>query len=479
MQSTPITPGCHVKLSANGGNRAMRARAPRRSVVPMEPAAARALSIGLTLLAGLAAAPAHAAPALTTIATFTGANGSAPFGGVVADATGNLYGTTVRGGGGSGPAGTVFQIPKTGGGYGPLTTLATFNATGGVYPNGNTPVSALLIDAAGNLLGTAYGGGYGNNGAVGTVFEVPKTGSGYGPLTTIAAFGNPYGAFPQAGLTADAAGNLFGTTGSSVFEIPKTGGTYGTPSLIVNGIPINGNPSAGVIIDASGNLFGTTSGGVYGQGNVFEIPKTGGTYGTPSILGDFNNLNGSNPLGGLTADASGNLFGTTRGNAGAGTVFEIPKTVGGYGALTILAYFNGTISGGFPSTGVIVDAAGNLFGTANFGGPGGDQAGVVWELPNTGSGFGPFVNIATFDGTNGASPTGLLLADASGNLFGTTSGGGEFNDGTVFEITGSGFQVAADLPEPISILAFGAGTAALAMIRRRRRQASRGVGRQV
>ena len=435
------------------------------------------LTIELAILAGLSTVPAYASPTLTTIVNFTGTNGSNPLAGLVADASGNLYGTTAQGGTGSSPAGTVFEIPNTGGGYGALTTLATFNPTNGIYLGGQTPEAPLFQDASGNLFGTTLSGGTFGGHARGTVFEIPNAGGGtYGSLATIWNITGTTG-FGPGGLTADASGNLFGTSSAGqVFEIPKTGAGYGTLSVVANTAGAYG----GITMDAAGDLFGTGPNGTYNQGVVWEIPKTGGTYGTETILTNFNVADGANPVSGVIIDAAGNLFGTDSGNSGAasagGTVFEIPNTGGGtYGSLITLAHLDG---GGY--SGLIMDASGSLFGTAQYGGTNGQ--GSVFEIPNTGGTYGAEIDLESFDASNGGGykPLAALVADTSGNLFGTTAdGGGSLNCtngcGTVFEITGSGFVTAdsgsaTSAPEPSSILTLGAGMYALAMIRRRRQK---------
>ena len=424
------------------------------------------LLVGSLLLAAIGATPAHAAATLTTLANFNGTNGQGPAAGLTADAAGNLLGTTRFGGAGS--AGTVFQIPKTAGGYGTLSTIAALNS---YNMNGGYPSAGLTADASGNLFGTTGGGGALG---YGTVFVIPKTAGGYGTLSMFATFDNTNGNSPYAGLIADASGNLFGTTrygGSlgygTVFEIPKTAGGYGTLSTIASFALTNGSgPYAGLTVDAAGNLFGTTqSGGASGYGTVFEIPKTAGGYGTLSTIVDFTFTNGASPSSGLTVDAAGNLFGTTQsgGATGNGTVFEIPKTAGGYGLLSTIATFNDT-NGSGPYAGLTADAAGNLFGTTLYGGASGN--GTVFEIPKTAGGYGPLSTLVDFNNTNGALPFGGLTADASGNLFGTTYLGGTNAQGTVFEITGSGFVT--DAPEPASLAVLGAGVAALGFVRRRR-----------
>ena len=121
-------------------------------------------------------------------------------------------------------------------------------------------------------------------------------------------------------------------------------------------------------------------------------------------------------------------------------MFEIAKTGSGFASTaTTLASFNGT-DGANPVAGLIADAAGDLFGTTVDGGP--DGYGTVFEIAKTGSGFASTATtLASFNGTDGANPVAGLIADAAGDLFRTTGDGGANNHGTVFELSGTGFQV--------------------------------------
>jgi uncharacterized repeat protein (TIGR03803 family) len=177
---------------------------------------------------------------------------------------------------------------------------------------------------------------------------------------------------------------------------------------------------------------------------VFEIAKTAGGYaGTPTTLVSFNGTNGKNAFAGLLADAKGNLFGTTEGGGAndLGTVYEIAKIAGGYASTPItLVSFNGT-NGQSPIAGLIADADGNLFGTTlGTNAVGSNAFGTVFEIAKIAGGYASTPNtLVSFNGTDGANPQAGLIADANGNLFGTAAGGGVNNFGTVFEITGSGF----------------------------------------
>jgi uncharacterized repeat protein (TIGR03803 family) len=311
-----------------------------------------------------------------------------------------LFGTT-QGGGDS--VGTVFEISYSDGGYATVPSgLTSFDLS-----NGSNPVASLIVDANGDLFGTTE---YGDSGDYGTVFEIVKTADGYDTTpTTLIAFDGADGAEPVAGLFADAAGNLFGTT----------------------------------------QYYGTVDGGApTGYGSIFEIAKTADGYATtPTTLISFDNTDGAMPFSGVIADAEGNLFGTTYfgGANGDGTVFEIAKTADGYANTpTTLVNFDGS-DGANPQGGLLIDAAGNLFGTTVTGGA--DMYGTVFKIAKIDGNYASTpTTLASFDSTNGQNPVAGLIANGAGDLFGTTEAGGTSEDGTVFEITDSGFVLACFLP---------------------------------
>ncbi len=187
-----------------------------------------------------------------------------------------------------------------------ITTVASF------FTPGAAPYASLVEDSSGNLFGTTSTGG--TSGGNGTVFEVPYSNSShsYGSLAVLASFNGTNGAYPHAGLFEDSGGNLFGTTeygGSSadgtVFELLYNSAkqSYGSLTTLANFNSTNGsNPIGGLTEDGSGNLFGTTEyGGSFGKGIVFEIPYNSSThaYGSLSTLASFNGTNGANPYAGL------------------------------------------------------------------------------------------------------------------------------------------------------------------------------------
>jgi uncharacterized repeat protein (TIGR03803 family) len=380
-------------------------------------------------------------PLLTTLVSFNGTDGKTPGDRVIADAAGDLFGTTAAGG--ANGDGAVFEIVKTGGSYASTPTILTSFSDFGA---GTYAESGLIADAAGDLFGEITPGGVNFAGAV---FEIVKTNGSFASTPVIlASFNGTNGRYPYGDLIADAAGNLFGTTTAgganddgSVFELVNNGGSYTLNTLASFTGATYPN---GLIADAAGDLIGTTQeGGANNDGTVFEIAKTGGGYAsTPTILVSFNGTNGANPGASVIADAAGDIFGTTGGGGanGDGTVFEIAKTGGGYaGTPTTLVSFNFT-NGQFPSGALLADAAGDLFGTTVSGGANND--GTIFEIAKTGGSYaGTPTTLVNFNGTNGSGSQATLTADAAGNLFGNTDYGGANGDGTAFELTNSGFQV--------------------------------------
>jgi uncharacterized repeat protein (TIGR03803 family) len=320
-----------------------------------------------------------------------------------------------------------------------LTAIASFNGT-----NGATPVGGVAFDANGDLFGTAAeGGAYGtSSGGYGTVWEIAH---GSNTITALASFNFTDGSFPSGDVAFDANGNLFGAAplggannAGTVWEIHAGSSTITTLASFNNA---NGNqPYGGVVFDSQGNLFGTTElGGANNAGTVWEIHAGGSTITT---LDSLDGSNGHQPYGGVTLDSHGDLFGTSSsgGANNYGTVWEIHA---GTSSITTLVSFD-LSNGAFPLAGMILDAHGNLFGTAAYGGANDD--GTVWEIAN---GSSTLTTLASFNGTNGISPQADMLLGPNGDLYGTTVGtsfAGGNNYGTVWVLQG------ASVPEPSSIV---------------------------
>lgn len=374
----------------------------------------------------VATSAAHA-QTFTVLYTFIDTTqGEQPDAGLIADPAGNLYGTTQYGGT-AGGFGAILKLDTSGN----ETVLYSFSGT----PDGEDPYAGLVADRAGNLYGsTLYGG---TNGGFGTLFRLSQTGK----LTLLHSFAsNPDGADPYGTLVGDQEGNGYGTT-----RFGGNAGGYGTvfrlhPNGKLNlvhsfsGTPDGEDPEAGLIIDTAGNVYGTTVyGGIAGGfGTVFKINHNTGAL---TLLHSFSGTpDGENPYAGLTVDSAGNGYGTTKygGNSGGyGTVFKIDRA----GKFTYLHSFAGNPDGVNPMGPVTVDRQGNVYGTTYYGGTFG--YGSVFKIDTAGT----LTILHSFNfSPDGAYPTGALLLDSAGNLYGTASQGGDancgfFGCGTVFKIT--------------------------------------------
>jgi uncharacterized repeat protein (TIGR03803 family) len=310
-------------------------------------------------------------------------------GSLVMDSAGNLYGSTIFG--------NVFKLTNGSGGW---TASLVFQFTGGVGGiDGRTP-SPVILDSAGNLYGVCLDGGINS---LGYVFELSPSGGKYS-LTHLYDFaGAPNdGALPLAALIMDAAGNLYGTTelgGNSTlctsgcgveFELVKHSGTF-SESVIHTFTGTNGySPQGPLFMDAAGNLYGTaTGGGAHGFGLVFETSLVSGVWKTRALYSFTDSAtDGAFPDTALVMDAAGNLYGTTESggpsacnlgsDVGCGTAFELSTIGGGKWKELVLHIFTGGGDGSFPR-GVILGSGGNLFGVANNGG-GLSVLGVAYEL---------------------------------------------------------------------------------------------------
>jgi len=381
-----------------------------------------------------------------------GSDGGDPSGPLTFDTAGNIYGTTVRGGGGctaySG-CGTVFKLAHT------KTTWAEtilYTFTGG--SDGFQPLTGVVFDKLGNLYGGTGSGGnsgcYADAGC-GSVFELTSSGGVWTEKTLYTFTGglSDSGA-SESPLVFDAAGNIFstarfggvvGSDGScywgsgAVFELTQAGGSWTDHTLYSftcgndGGDPYNSRQAF-----YKGNLYGTTTGGGQsGAGVVFEIENLK-TSPKEVVLYTFTGgSDGAYPYGAVVHDSVGNLYGTTYagGAYGYGTVFKLTPSGSGW-TETVLYSFTGGSDGAHPgSTDPVLDAAGNIYGTTYSGGLG---SGVVWELVNSGGSY-TYKTVYSFAGgtTDGAQPVGLVLR--GGKLFGNTFSGGAYGLGIVYEVT--------------------------------------------
>jgi uncharacterized repeat protein (TIGR03803 family) len=320
-----------------------------------------------------------------------------------------------------------------------LVVVATQSARAQIYEvlhtfhgeaDGAFPVAGLVRDAAGNLYGTSSGNGlYGS----GVVFRLSPAGSEFTVLYTFT--GGADGAFP-GGVVRDAEGNLYGTTGSGgtygngvVFEL-DTAGRETVLHSFTGGA--DGVAPSGVVLDvAAGNLYGTTFvGGTYGRGVVFELSLA---TGKETVLYAFTGgADGANPFADLILDAAGNLYGTASEGGdfyGNGVVFKLSPTTR---KQTVLYTFPGGADGAGPSSRLVLRGAGDLYGTTSAGGNPSCTfgCGVVFKVDTTGH---ETVLYSFTGGADGGKPEAGVLLDNSGNIFGTTYSGGTFS-GVVFEL---------------------------------------------
>jgi uncharacterized repeat protein (TIGR03803 family) len=336
--------------------------------------------------------------------------------------------------------------------------------------DGQDPWAGLIVDGAGNLYGTTVLGGATDHG---TVFRLAPDGT----ETVLYSFkGGEDGAFPEAGLIADGDSNLYGTTNQggvgscidgdgcgTVFRLAPDG-TH-TALYSFTGGDDGALPDATLIADGAGNLYGTTALGGIGngkwkKGTVFKLAPDG----TETVLHAFKGgTDGKYPgNAGLIADSEGNLYGTTarggknKSGSNSGTVFKLAPD----GTETVLYRFKGGKDGALPSGGLITDGIGNLYGTTEFGGK--YHSGTVFRLAPDGK---EAVLYSFTGGTDGAFPETGVIVDVDGNLYGTTLEGGASGRGTVFRLAPNGKETVlhsfTDIPDGeypgAGLIADGAG----------------------
>jgi uncharacterized repeat protein (TIGR03803 family) len=389
---------------------------------------------------------------------FHGTDGNGPVN-VIIGPDGALYGTTVEGGNAC-SCGVVFQLTHGPDGKWHEKVLHDFTGSDGEFPNG-----ALVADKAGNLYGTTvYGASNGcSNMGCGVIFELVRGDGNSWTYKMLYNFSSGGGLWPYAGLIFDSQGNLYGTTSHGgntsacaggcgvVFELSPDGKGDWTETVLYSFSGKDGEwPSAPLVFDPSGDLFGVTEhGGAHGGGTVFRLSLTGSQW-SEEVLHSFSldTGDGYEPAYGLVFDPSGNLYGTTtfggmKGAQGWGTAFKLTPAGGGRWKEAVLHTYDRDkgVGGGFLSSGLILDAAGNLYGSAGAGGK--YNCGAVFKLTTTAKGkWGETVLHPFGKGNDGCGPIGGLVFDSSDRLLGSASIGGltggscgQGGCGVVFEIT--------------------------------------------
>jgi uncharacterized repeat protein (TIGR03803 family) len=409
------------------------------------------MRVALIALLGMLASYTLAAQTFQVIHSFTGHNdGSVPMAGLITDRAGNLYGTAGGGGlGGSGcvvqgGCGTAFRLKPSGAGW-IFTPLYQFH---GGTSDGGSPEARMVFGPDGRLYGTTVGGGAnhdcGNNyDPCGIAFRLTPPARACSSAicpwteTVIHNFApSPDASNPIGAMVFDAAGNLYGASAGGayyygdIYELTPSNGAWSL-NLAYNGFT-DGGPTSGIVFDNAGNLYGSDEGD--GYGGVYQLQQSGSGWRRNELLSiidieDDGYLTDAPPF----LDNAGNLYGSTiaYGPNGGGTVFELSA---GNWNFQVLYGLSGN---GGPEEALTMDAAGNLYGTTYQDGA--HNKGSVFKLTPSGGGW-TYTDLYDFTGgSDGEEPISNVVIDAQGNLYGTASHGGSDacyqGCGTVWEIT--------------------------------------------
>ena len=384
----------------------------------------------------------------TILYSFKGSpDGFGPSGGLISDQSGNLFGVTSQGG--ANGLGTVFELSPNGTGGWNETVL--YNFTGGA--DGQYPGAALIWDSHGNLYGTTGGGGYGCAPKCGSAFELSPGSNGW-TITVLHTFtGGRDGGTVAGGVVMDSAGNLYGTTAAfgpkgsgTVFRLSNSGGAWTLTTLHAFELGVNGaDPEGLLVLGSDGAIYGTTAyGGTpirnQAYGVFYKLSLNTKEKWIEKVLYSFKGAgDGGNPNFGLVADQQGNLYGvSTNFPTGRGNVFEFsPRPPNHWTKKTIYQFPVFHLDGpDGPDGPVVIDQSGSVCGVTAM------RDGAVYKLARRQGTHWPETTLYTFEGgADGELPSGQLLRDGGGNLYGVTAEGGGTGCisgkgcGTVFEIT--------------------------------------------
>lgn len=430
----------------------------KRNLVRWRPLEYR-VAIGFVVLALTLASSKASAQTYNVIHNFTGAgDGANPYAGLTMDRSGNLYGTASAGGPNcisDGGCGTVFQLTNRNHQWF-FSTIYGFAGS-----DGAAPIARVVFGPGGALYGTTEGGGANFDG---TVFKLTQPVSicrevacSWSETLLYSFTGNPSLWFPNSEVVFDAAGNLYGTTlqagnffacandrtCGAAYELSLSQGQWGLSRTYIFQGSSDGAFPYSVILGSDGDLYGTTAfRGNNTWGTVFKLIPSGSTFGERTLYSFSGGADGGAPLGGVIFDPSGNLLGTTSfgGSGGGGTAFKLSPSNGSWTLDTLYSFVGGQPDVG-PAASLVRDTAGNLYGTTSTAGA--HHQGSVFKLTPSGSGYS-YTSLHDFTGgTDGGQPRSQVILDASGNVYGTTSIGGnsvgKCNQGSgcgvVFEIT--------------------------------------------
>jgi uncharacterized repeat protein (TIGR03803 family) len=369
-------------------------------------------------------------------------DGGDPAGQIAFDAAGNGYGTTVNGG--FYGFGTVFELKRSGGQF---QEIVLYSFSGDF--DGKNPYGGVILDGSGNLYGATAAGGTGGvcaGDGCGVVYKLTNNSGSWTETPLYNFTGGNDGFGPGGGVVFDKTGNLYGTTPDGgqfgagvVYELSPQGSTWS--QTVIHAFS-GGNDGAvgslGSLLSVGGNFYGVSElGGSHGAGTVFQLsPVAGGKWKFTTVY-SFNGMPDSGfPYGGLITDGKNNLYGTTYygGTNGFGTVFKLDGTAKKESVL--YSFAEGT-DGGNPTSTLVFDAVGNMYGTTSMGGFPQCDCGTVFEMSPV-RGHDTWIEIVLHRFTekpDGGYPYYGLTADPSGNLFSTTASGGNNEAGIIFEFT--------------------------------------------
>jgi uncharacterized repeat protein (TIGR03803 family) len=375
---------------------------------------------------------------VTVIHSFDEAEGAYPDSELVRDSAGNLYGTTVLGG--DFGSGTVFQVAPDG------THSLLYSFTSGA--DGAEPYKGVALDAEGNLYGTTVAGGGGScEGGCGVTYKLTNNGGTWTQTVLHTFTGGTDGSGPGSALTVDRRGNVYGMTPiggafgvGTIYQLhPKQQGGYLFRVIhqFTGGVDGLGGSPGRMIVDRQGNLYGaSTVGGAFGNGVVFQLVLNGGQWDLTPLYSFKGDPDVGFPYGGLIFDRRGNLYGTTYydGAHELGGVYQLHKGSNGVWQERVLYSFQGGTDGANSISGLVWDSQGNLYGTTSEGGARG--VGVIFKLaPDGQGGWTESVAYAFTGPPDGSLSYNGMVGDGADHFWGATVHGGDDDDGTVYQFT--------------------------------------------
>lgn len=382
-----------------------------------------------TISLALAAAVSLCAGTFTSLHSFNGGDGANPYSALAQGADGNFYGATEHGG--AQGLGTVFRIAPDG----TFTSLYSFCSLANCA-DGSFPTSTLTRTPNGDFYGTTALGGFSNGG---TFFRITPAGA----LTTLHKFcSQPNcsdGVSPYSSVVL-VDGDFYGTTlqggatgSGTIYRMTPSGTLTTLYSFCTQGNCLDGAlPSSALVHAAGGAFFGATSaGGANGRGTIFKLTPAGALTTLHNFCADSTCPDGNDPQGALIQAASGDLYGTTvfGGASGHGTVFKITPG-GNFTTLYSFCSQDGCPDGVFPSAALLQAPDGSFYGTT----AGSQSLGPIYGTAFSITAAGSLTTLHSFDGLDGQAPDAALVPGPGGNLYGTTSIGGENSQGTIFRL---------------------------------------------